>query len=93
MGVEMEDKERIWNKACEQYLSTNHFCDECDKRGYIVPAEHVRHIRNPKGNQALFWDMNNWQAVCITCHRRLVGTAPLKIPNPIPKDAQLYTVK
>lgn len=86
-------KETLWAKACEEYLVDNPYCSECDKRGYTMPADCVGHIRHPKDNPVLFWDMNNWRALCTSCRNRLVGTAIIKIPNPIPDDTKLYMVK
>lgn len=28
----------------------------------------VDHITPHKGDRGLFWDRNNWQALCKTCH-------------------------
>lgn len=91
--VTKSDNEKTWEKACVEYLKANQWCDECDKRGYMVPANYVVHIAMPKDSQILFWDIRNWKGVCTHCQRRLVGTTPLKFLDPIPMDAQLYMVK
>ncbi|MFC3058810.1 HNH endonuclease signature motif containing protein [Paenirhodobacter populi] len=31
-------------------------------------AEHVDHIKPHRGDQALFWDWRNLQALCAHCH-------------------------
>nr|DAE96978.1 MAG TPA: HNH endonuclease [Caudoviricetes sp.] len=36
--------------------------------GEIVPATEVDHIIPHRGDQKLFWDMSNWQALCHNCH-------------------------
>lgn len=87
------EREMIWDKACREYLKQNEFCNECDKRGYLVPADRVSHIKDPKDSQVLFWDVRNWQGLCTNCHRRIVGSITLIIPAPIPADAKLYMVK
>ena len=91
--VTKSDNEKTWGKACAEYLKANPWCDECDKRGYMIPADYVVHITEPKDSQVLFWNIRNWKGVCTQCQRRLVGTAQLKFLDPIPQDAQLYTVK
>ena len=57
-----------WQKARESYLKRHPLCVECVKQGRIVPATAVDHVIPHKGNQALFWDVNNWQSLCKRCH-------------------------
>lgn len=40
----------------------------CEKEGRTQPAEVVDHIRAHKGNDELFWDKENWQSLCKSCH-------------------------
>jgi 5-methylcytosine-specific restriction endonuclease McrA len=40
----------------------------CRKDGMVVGARVVDHIVPHKGDQGLFWDKANWQALCFTCH-------------------------
>ncbi|WP_232215691.1 HNH endonuclease signature motif containing protein [Paracoccus sp. J55] len=30
----------------------------------------VDHIKPHRGDKALFWNWNNWQALCTPCHNR-----------------------
>ena len=46
------------------------FCRECLKAGNRVRATVVDHITPHKGDQALFWDVDNWQPLCKPCHDR-----------------------
>lgn len=48
----------------------NPFCAECEKAGLAVPATDIDHVIPHKGNQQLFWDQCNWQALCAVCHGR-----------------------
>lgn len=57
-----------WQKARATYLSQHPLCADHMRRGQIVPATVVDHIVPHKGDQQLFWDRNNWQALCKTCH-------------------------
>jgi len=34
----------------------------------VEPARIVDHIRPHRGDLGLFWDSNNWQSLCWTCH-------------------------
>ena len=36
----------------------------------MTSATVVDHITPHQGNQNLFWDTNNWQALCKPCHDR-----------------------
>jgi len=52
------------------FLKRNPLCVECLERGNIVPATVVDHIIAHKGDMRLFWDRDNWQALCTQCHNR-----------------------
>ena len=45
-------------------------CPECVASGAPLMAEVVDHIKPHKGDQKLFWDKNNWQAMSKRCHDR-----------------------
>lgn len=87
-----DGKAKVWKKACAYYLSVNHFCYDCQKRGYTSPAQFVAHIDQPS-NQVEFWNIDNWQALCEPCHQRITQGMTLVVHEPIPKDIKLYTVK
>ena len=53
-----------WRKAAKAFLGENPWCS-CNQ-----PAREVDHIIPHKGNQELFWDVHNWQALCKRCHSR-----------------------
>lgn len=40
----------------------------CQAYGRVTVAEVVDHVTPHKGDQALFWDRGNWQALCATHH-------------------------
>jgi 5-methylcytosine-specific restriction protein A len=52
------------------YLYRHPLCVNCHDQGYLEPATVVDHIQPHRGDQALFWDPSNWQALCKTCHDR-----------------------
>jgi 5-methylcytosine-specific restriction endonuclease McrA len=58
-----------WRKARAEYLRHNKHCVKCG-----VLATVVDHIRPHRGDQRLFWDRNNWQALCTRCHNRKTAT-------------------
>lgn len=58
---------RKWKGASKQWLSKpeHSWCEKCGK-----PSELVHHKIEHEGNWDLFWDRNNWQALCWSCHSK-----------------------
>ena len=63
-----------WQKESRRYLRDNPLCVMCKANGRFVEATVVDHIVPHIGNQKLFWDKNNWQALCKPCHDKKTGT-------------------
>jgi 5-methylcytosine-specific restriction protein A len=59
-----------WRQARLNFLSSNPLCVQCHAKGYIVSATVVDHIIPHQGDEGLFWDRDNWQALCRSCHSR-----------------------
>lgn len=59
-----------WQKASKAYLQSHPLCVECVKLGRYTKATVVDHIVPHRGDQKLFWDQSNWQALCKKCHDR-----------------------
>lgn len=57
-----------WQQARKRYLQVHPLCVECMKEGRYVKATDVDHIIPHRGDQRLFWDQNNWQALCHSHH-------------------------
>lgn len=57
-----------WQKARKTFLQRNPLCAMCDQAGRVTAANVVDHIKPHRGDQALFWDTGNWQALCKECH-------------------------
>lgn len=57
-----------WQKESKAFLKRNPLCEECKQRGLVTLAEVVDHIQPHKGDQKLFWNHDNWQALCKRCH-------------------------
>lgn len=59
-----------WTKARKVFLAQHPVCEcpECKASGHPLPANVVDHIIPHRGNQNLFWDENNWQAMNKRCH-------------------------
>ena len=59
-----------WQRARETFLRNHPLCAMHMGRGQVVPASVVDHIIPHRGDNALFWDHENWQALCADCHDR-----------------------
>ena len=63
-----------WNKARLRYLKVHPLCVRCQAKGKLTKATVVDHIIPHRGDQKLFWDESNWQALCKSCHDRKTKT-------------------
>lgn len=59
-----------WKKARAAYLKAHPLCVLCMEKEPLVytKATVVDHIKPHRGDQKLFWDEKNWQALCKPCH-------------------------
>ncbi len=62
-----------WERARKTYLKMHPLCVQCEKEGKYVMATDVDHIIPHRGDQKLFWDTDNWQALCHSCHSKKTG--------------------
>jgi len=56
-----------WEKAREEFLTLHPICA---MTGCGQPSTIVDHVTPHKGDPVLFWDTDNWQALCETCHNK-----------------------
>ena len=59
-----------WQKARATFLRSHPLCCHCATLDITTAATVVDHITPHKGDQALFWDVDNWQPLCKPCHDR-----------------------
>ena len=57
-----------WLKASKRYREENPLCVMCEKEGILTKADCTDHIIPHKGDLELFWNRDNWQSLCTTCH-------------------------
>ena len=57
-----------WQKARAGFLLAHPLCAGHTDRGEIVAANVVDHIIPHRGDMKLFWNRDNWQALCKRCH-------------------------
>ena len=59
-----------WRAVARSFLQANPFCAMCRSRKVITLATEVDHVIDHRGDDSLFWDQRNWQALCVSCHSR-----------------------
>jgi shikimate kinase len=59
-----------WKRTARKFLARpeNALCVECRRRGILKPAQVVDHRIAHGGDLKLFWDLNNLQGLCKSCH-------------------------
>ena len=60
--------DRKWRNYRKTFLSVFPLCMECKQQNKITEATEVDHIKPHKGDRRLFWDLDNHQALCKSCH-------------------------
>ena len=71
---------RKWRAARLSYLAKHPSCVNIGKRGCLGSATCVDHIKDHRGNAAVFWNRNNWQPMCAHCHNAKTAKTQLRIP-------------
>ena len=61
---------RKWKKLSKLFLMANPLCLRCKRDGRVTMATIVHHVIPHRGDETLFWDRSNWQAMAKACHDR-----------------------
>jgi len=59
---------RRWQRERLVFLNEYPLCHYCEEAGRVREANVVDHIKPHKGDYELFWNQENWQALCTPCH-------------------------
>jgi len=59
---------RQWAAYSKQYRADHPLCVRCEADGRVTASQVVDHIQSHRGNQDLFWNPDNHQALCKRCH-------------------------
>lgn len=62
-----------WRVSRKVYLNHNPLCRRCAEAGITEQATVVDHVIPHRGDYDLFWDQDNWQALCTPCHNHKTG--------------------
>lgn len=67
-----------WQKRSQLYLKRNPLCVRCKSLDRATSATEVDHVRPHKGvlSEELFWNEDNWQALCKSCHSKKTNREP-----------------
>lgn len=57
-----------WQKYRLRFLQSNPLCVYCLEQGRVTEAKVVDHIEPHRGDQDLFWNTDNHQSLCMSCH-------------------------
>ena len=57
-----------WKALRDYKLSQNPFCERCSKRGDIVSATQVHHLKDIREAPELSLSYNNLESLCSHCH-------------------------
>lgn len=57
-----------WRKLRALVLNEEPLCRLCERQGKTTAADTVDHIKEHKGDVALFYDRDNLQPLCRPCH-------------------------
>jgi 5-methylcytosine-specific restriction protein A len=57
-----------WQDIRERRKAEEPLCRRCLSLGFTVPMEACDHIKPHRGDPVLFFDYNNTQSLCASCH-------------------------
>lgn len=60
---------RVWKRVRDSYVKEHPFCEECFKKGMMVPVEEVHHIKPLSEGGSHCKD--NLISLCKSCHARI----------------------
>jgi 5-methylcytosine-specific restriction protein A len=81
-----------WRRRRRFFLAHQSLCVRCLEIGRVTGASIVDHIIPPKGDQQLFWDESNWQALCKICHGYKTAKEDGGFGNPISRGGGIKSL-
>lgn len=57
-----------WRALRASFLAIEPLCVQCARVGRVTAAEEVDHITPHRGDLTLFWNVDNLQSLCASCH-------------------------
>lgn len=59
---------KAWKALRREQLAKEPLCRYCEQQGKVAAANVADHIKPHKGDESLFFDADNLQSLCKTCH-------------------------
>ena len=59
---------RRWRRESRAFLRAHPLCTMCEAAGRVTLASVVDHVKPHRGDEALFFDEQNWAPMCKSCH-------------------------
>jgi 5-methylcytosine-specific restriction protein A len=88
---------REWRKVSRAFLQAHPLCTGfdslCEERGKRTPSTEVDHVVPHRGNMRLFWDQDNWQALCHTCHSRKTALEDGGFGRPVARMRERLSIR
>jgi 5-methylcytosine-specific restriction protein A len=66
-------RRKKWRNLRAYHLQSQPLCVECEKKGRLITATVVDHIKSRRTNRHLELDENNLQSLCESCHNSKSG--------------------
>lgn len=63
-GATKRGYNRTWQAESKKFLLSHPLCEMCLSEKKLTEATVVDHIIPHRGDEKLFWDRSNWQALC-----------------------------
>jgi 5-methylcytosine-specific restriction protein A len=73
-----------WLNMRKRHLALNPLCVHCQQEGRYTQATDVDHIIPHKGDYNLFFDTENLQSLCKSCHSRKTLTEDMSAGRYVP---------
>lgn len=67
-GTSERGYDKRWQRESKKFLAAHKLCVRCLEQKKLTEATVVDHIIPHRGDEKLFWDQSNWQALCKRCH-------------------------
>ena len=69
VGATRYDSAR-WRRTARAFRATHPFCVNAERGdpGCTLVTEELDHIEPHRGDERLFWNPENWQPMCASCH-------------------------
>lgn len=76
-------KSARWQAMRDAQLRKDPLCCKCRKQNRLTPADTADHIKPHHGNPDLFYNADNMQSMCASCHSRKTASEDAGFGNPM----------